>query len=229
MYILYLLLVVVLVFVIHSILPTYYNKIFNRSVVKSTGQDNKIMLTFDDGPDERYIHDLLDLLDENGVKATFFMVAENAHKNREIVDKIMAAGHRVGLHSWQHKNAMLYSYSYTRQDFENSARIMRDLGVEELLYRPPWGHTNIFSNHFVRKYGMKMIYWDVMAEDWEAKASPESIRQKLLDRTSPTSIICLHDAGENSGGAKGAPKNTIEGLRLAIPELKDKGYDFILP
>lgn len=171
----------------------------------------------------------MDLLDENGVKATFFMVAENAHKNREIVDKIMAAGHRVGLHSWQHKNAMLYSYSYTRQDFENSARIMRDLGVEELLYRPPWGHTNIFSNHFVRKYGMKMIYWDVMAEDWEAKASPESIRQKLLDRTSPTSIICLHDAGENSGGAKGAPKNTIEGLRLAIPELKDKGYDFILP
>lgn len=229
MYILYLLLVVVLVFVIHSILPTYYNKIFNRSVVKSTGQDNKIMLTFDDGPDERYIHDLLDLLDENGVKATFFMVAENAHKNREIVDKIMAVGHRVGLHSWQHKNAMLYSYSYTRQDFENSARIMRDLGVEELLYRPPWGHTNIFSNHFVRKYGMKMIYWDVMAEDWEAKASPESIRQKLLDRTGPTSIICLHDAGENSGGAKGAPKNTIEGLRLAIPELKDKGYDFILP
>ena len=229
MYILYLFLIVVLVFVVHSILPTYYNKIFNKEVVRTTGQNNKIMLTFDDGPDDRYIHDLLEVLDQNQVKATFFMVAENAQKNRQIVDKILGGGHKVGLHSWQHKNAMLYSYSYTKRDFENSFRIMKGLGLEEMLYRPPWGHTNIFSNHFVKRYGMKMIYWDVMAEDWEAQASSESIRKKLLDRTSPTSIICLHDAGENSGGAAGAPKNTIEGLKLAIPELKAKGYEFILP
>jgi polysaccharide deacetylase len=187
------------------------------------------MLTFDDGPDDRYIHELLEVLDQNQVKASFFMVAENAQKNKMVVEKILGAGHRVGLHSWQHKNAMLYSYPYTKKDFENSYRIIKDLGLDQMLYRPPWGHTNIFSNHFVKKYGMKMIYWDVMAEDWEAQASPESIRKKLLDRTGPTSIICLHDAGENSGGAVGAPKNTIEALRLAIPELKAKGYEFILP
>ena len=73
---------VVLVFVVHSILPTYYNKIFNKEVVRTTGQNNKIMLTFDDGPDDRYIHDLLEVLGQNQVKATFFMVAENAQKNR---------------------------------------------------------------------------------------------------------------------------------------------------
>lgn len=76
MYFLYLILLVALVFVVHSILPTYYNKIFNKDIVRTTGQANKIMLTFDDGPDDRYIHELLEVLDQNQVKASFFMVAE---------------------------------------------------------------------------------------------------------------------------------------------------------
>lgn len=229
MYIFYLLLTLLIVFVVHSILPTYYNKLFNKNIIRSTSQENEIMLTFDDGPDDRYIHELLEVLNTNDVRATFFMVAENIKKNRKIVAKILSEGHKIGLHSWQHKNAMLYSYLYTKRDFENSLRIIEPLGLNEVLYRPPWGHINIFSNYFVKKYGMKMIYWDVMAEDWEAKASPESIRRKLLDRTGPTSIICLHDAGENSGGAKGAPQKTIEALKIAIPELKAKGYNFVLP
>ena len=78
MHFLYLILLVALVFVVHSVLPTYYNKIFNKDIVRTTGQANKIMLTFDDGPDDRYIHELLEVLDQNQVKASFFMVAENA-------------------------------------------------------------------------------------------------------------------------------------------------------
>ena len=76
---------------------------------------------------------------------------------------------------------------------------------------------------------MKLIYWDVMAEDWSSKSTPEMIYEKLMLRTSSNSIICLHDAGENSGGAKDAPLNTIEALKKAIPSLKEKGYKFVLP
>ena len=218
----------VLIFLIHSIIPTYYNKWFNRDVKKNTDKDNEIMLTFDDGPDKRYIYELLDVLDENKVKAVFFMVAQNAEKNPDVVNEIKSRGHKIGLHSWQHKNAMLYSYLYTKKDFENSLRIMNKLGIDTKLYRPPWGHTNIFSNYFVKKYKMKYVFWDVMAEDWEASATKDSIQNKLLERTTERSIICLHDAGENSGGAKGAPLNTIEGLKIAIPKLKEKGYKFIV-
>ena len=70
---------------------------------------------------------------------------------------------------------------------------------------------------------MKMIYLDVMAEDWEAQASPESIRKKLLDSTGPTSIICLHDAGENSGGAVGAPKKYNRGFKASYTRIKGQG------
>lgn len=217
---------VLIIFVIHSIVPTYYNKLFNKNVLKKTKENNTIMLTFDDGPDSRYICNLVDVLEENDVKAIFFMVAENAKKNPEIVNMLLKKGHKIGIHSWQHKNAMLYTLNYSIKDFKNSINIMKDLGVDTLLYRPPWGHTNIFSNYFVKKYKMKMIYWNVMAEDWEEKAIPKTIVDKLLKRTEENSIICLHDAGENSGGAIGAPLKTIEALKIAIPKLKAKGYKF---
>jgi len=213
-------------FVIHSIIPTYYNKWLNRSVVKSIDGKKRIMLTFDDGPDPRYIYSLIDILDRHGVKAIFFMVGQNAEKNPDIVRDILKRGHRIGIHSWQHKNAMLYSYPYTKKDFENSHRIMVDLNIDTRLYRPPWGHINIFSNFFAKKYGMKIVYWNVMAEDWEAKATVETIYSKIMDRVKDGSIICLHDAGENSGGAPQAPIKMISGLDRAIGDLIKDGYRF---
>lgn len=222
-------LIIALAFVIHSIAPTYYNRYISKIAVRKTKKDNEIMLTFDDGPDERYIRNLLKVLDENDVKATFFMVAQNAKKYPNLIKQMMENGHKIGFHSWQHKNAMLYSYSYTKKDFENSVKIMTSLGVEELLYRPPWGHTNIFSMFFIRKYKMKLIYWDVMAEDWSEKSTVDEIVEKLMNRTGKNSIICLHDAGENSGGAIDAPLKTIDALKKAIPMLKEKGYRFTLP
>lgn len=213
-------------FVINSIIPTYYNKLLNKKVLKKTNKENEIMLTFDDGPDSRYIYKLLDVLDENDVKATFFVVAKNAQKNKEAIDEMIKRGHDIGMHSYEHKNGMLYSYFYTKKDIKNSVEIMKKLGCKTDLYRPPWGHTNIFTNYFVKKYNLKMIYWDVMAEDWEKESTPELIAKRLLERTTNKSIICLHDAGENSGGAIGAPENTIEGLKIAIPKLKKKGYKF---
>lgn len=224
----YILVGIVIVFVIHSIIPTYYNKIFNKKIIRKSKYNDRAVLTFDDGPDERYIYKLCDVLAENDVKAIFFMVAESAKKNKSVIRYLLENGHKIGVHSWQHKNAMLYSYLYTKRDFENSLMIMRSLGVKELFYRPPWGHTNIFSNYFIKKYELKTVLWDVMAEDWKASSTPKEISDKLVKRTKKNSIICLHDAGENSGGAVDAPLNTIEGLRIALPILKKKGIKFTI-
>ncbi len=74
-----------------------------------------------------------------------------------------------------------------------------------------------------------MILWDVMAEDWSKYATVDSISSKLILRTDRNSIICLHDAGENSGGAFDAPLKTIEALSTVLPKLKLVGYKFITP
>ncbi|MBC2575442.1 polysaccharide deacetylase family protein [Peptostreptococcus canis] len=225
----YIILILIIIFFIHSVIPTYYNKYFNTSCIRKTDKENEVMLTFDDGPDSRYIYRLLELLDDFDIKAIFFVVGKNAEKNRGIITDIIKNGHKIGFHSWEHKNAMLYSYNYTKKDFKNTERVRNKLNINKFYYRPPWGHTNIFSMFFARKYKAEVIYWDVMAEDWKIESNAKTICDKLLRRTKNKSIICLHDAGENSGGDKGATENTIEGLRLAIPKLKEKGYRFILP
>ncbi len=220
---------IIFLFLIHSVIPTIYNKYINSNIVKHTNKYNEIMLTFDDGPDERYTNKLLDILKENDVKATFFVVAENAKKNPHIIHRIHDEGHTIALHSLSHRNALFYSYGYTKKDFEKSIEIMKNFNYHINYYRPPWGHSNIFTNFFVKKYNLKMILWDVMAEDWSKYATVTSISSKLLLRTDENSIICLHDAGENSGGALDAPLKTAEALSTVLGKLKQEGYKFITP
>lgn len=229
MYVVGLIIAVALIFLIHSIIPTYYNKLLNKNVLKNMTGKNEIALTFDDGPDRRYTEKLLDVLKENDIKAMFFVVAKNAEKEPEIIKRMLRENHVVGLHSLEHKNAWLYSYNYVKKDFIESKNIMKNLGVDVNYYRPPWGHTNIFSTQFVKKYNLKMTLWDVMAEDWSKDSTVDIIVNKLMNRTKENSIICLHDAGENSGGAVGAPERTIEALKIAIPKLKASGFKFVIP
>jgi peptidoglycan/xylan/chitin deacetylase (PgdA/CDA1 family) len=221
--------IILIIFLLHSVLPTYYNKHYNNNIVKNTKGKKKIMLTFDDGPDPRYTSDLLDLLNEQNVRATFFVVANNAKSNPDIIKRMLNEGHEIAIHSLEHKNAWLYSYSYTKKDFYKSLDIMKKLGANVKYYRPPWGHTNIFSMSFADKHNLKVILWDVMAEDWEKDATVEVIVERLKKRIKGNSIICLHDAGENSGGAEGAPRRMIEALKIALPELKASGFRFVTP
>jgi peptidoglycan/xylan/chitin deacetylase (PgdA/CDA1 family) len=72
-----------------------------------------------------------------------------------------------------------------------------------------------------------MILWDVMAEDWKAGNTPEIIAGKIEKRIFDGAVICLHDGCEKYGGAKGAPNQTIEALKLVLPKLKREGYQFI--
>ena len=112
MYVVGLIIVVALIFLVHSIIPTYYNKLLNKEVLKNMAGENEIALTFDDGPDKRYTEKLLDVLKENDIQAMFFVVAKNAEKEPEIIKRMLRENHIVGLHSLEHRNAWLYSYSY---------------------------------------------------------------------------------------------------------------------
>ncbi|WP_252198079.1 polysaccharide deacetylase family protein [Clostridium sp. MCC353] len=217
------------VFALHSLIPAVYNKRWNPYVMKKTGILGTVMLTFDDGPDSRYTGLILDYLKEQDVKAVFFTVAREAVKNRDIIERMIGEGHVVGFHSVDHQNAMLRSWFYTRRDLKEGHRFMTEYGIGQIFYRPPWGLTNLFSWYYVKKYGMKMVLWDVMAEDWEKRATADSIYRKCMERVKDQSVICLHDGGENSGGAAGAPLKTLEALKRIIPELKEEGYRFVLP
>lgn len=182
----------------------------------------RLYLTFDDGPSREYTGRLLGLLSHYQIKASFFVVAEFAEENPDLIVRMKEEGHLVGIHSVQHKNALFRSRGFIRNDLIKSIEIMEKMGCKVHYYRPPWGHLNLWTLFFVRRLDLRLILWDVMAEDWSAKETVRSIREKLLRRVFPGAVICLHDGR----GAAGAPGRTLEALKESIPVLLEQGYVF---
>jgi peptidoglycan/xylan/chitin deacetylase (PgdA/CDA1 family) len=187
----------------------------------------RLALTFDDGPNPYYTPKVLDLLKDTDTKATFFVVAKNAAEQPKLIERMKKEGHGIALHSLEHRHAFLCSYRYMEKDFKKSMELLKDLQCDIRYYRPPWGVRNLFTGKFVKKYMLHMVLWDVMAGDWKAGNTPDRIARELLDKVFDGAVICLHDGGENYGGAKGAPFHTIAALKKVIPELKKAGYEFV--
>lgn len=212
-------LILVIIFLLYAFIPSYLNK--QRFFNKKKDKEKVIYLTFDDGPSQ-YTEELLELLNKYDVKATFFCVAKFAEERRKVVEELKQQGHLIALHSLKHKNAMLQGIIETNLDIGQSLKIMKDLDVEIKYYRPPWGDSNLCLLKNLKKRNIKMILWNVMAEDWEANTTEEIIANKLLERVKAGDIICLHDGR----GKNNAPLKTIQALRVVIPELLEKGYKF---
>ncbi|MBR6308776.1 MAG: polysaccharide deacetylase family protein [Lachnospiraceae bacterium] len=182
----------------------------------------KLFLTFDDGPSAEYTLELLNLLDEAGIKATFFVVGEFAKAHPEIIEEEIKRGHQVCLHANRHISSWLMTRKTYTEDMDTALETLEGMGIRPHYYRPPWGMTRRFSRYEASKRHMHLIKWDVMAEDWRAHTTPSEICRKILDRSFPGAVICLHDGR----GRNNAPSRTIEALRTAIPKLKERGYTF---
>lgn len=187
----------------------------------------RLILTFDDGPNAAYTGKLLDLLRDSNVKATFFVVAKNAARLPELIQRMKKEGHGIALHSLEHRHALVCSYSYMKYDFAKSIELLQNLNCRMIYYRPPWGVRNLFTKSFVKKHKLHMVLWDIMVGDWRSKHTPKMLEDRIVKRVFDGAVICLHDGGENYGGDKGAPFNTIEALKNVIPKLKEDGYEFV--
>ncbi len=215
-------LIIILLF-IYSILPTCYYRIVNKKAIGKAHDENSILLTFDDGPSEDYTNKLLDLLKKYHVKATFFVIAKEAAKHPKIIERILKEGHSLGLHSLEHKNALVKGYLYTKHDFEESIWIIKSFGFNVNYYRPPWGQVNLFTLYYIKKYNLQLVLWNIMVGDWSRYTSISDIKKRLLSRVKAGSNICLHDGR----GSEGAPFRTISALETVIPKLLDRELKFV--
>jgi peptidoglycan/xylan/chitin deacetylase (PgdA/CDA1 family) len=227
--IIYILSLIILLFTVYCLLPTYYYKLTAGRAVPGLRTDSNIILSFDDGPDPLYTLRLLEILRLNEIRAVFFVVAEKAARYPDIIGKIKAEGHIIGLHSLEHGNAFFKSPSYQKKDFKQSLEIFEGLGLKPRLYRPPWGHLNISSLILAKKHGLNILLWTVMVQDWEKASTPQRLEQRLLKRTKSGSIICLHDSGCGKAAFSGAPERLLDALAVCLPLLRKKGCSFILP
>jgi len=193
--------------------PEIIKKYYARLIWDIPNQENKIFLTFDDGPTPAITEWVLDVLKENNIKATFFCLGKNVAANPTIYQRIINEGHTVGNHSNTHVNGWYAANDYYLNDINDCQKI-----VNAELFRPPYGRIKKSQiKELVQHY--KIIMWDVLSGDFDVKTSPEKCLNNVSKNTKSGSIIVFHDSEK-------ASKNLKYALPKAIEHLKDKGFVF---
>ncbi len=212
------------VIVLYMIVPFALTRILGWGVHSEVGAEKEIAFTFDDGPDPCYTPELLDLLKELGMKATFFVLGKKAQQYPELIERMHREGHQIGIHNYTHTpNWIQFPWTNRRKQVDRTADIVeRITGERPIFYRPPWGLLNL-GDFFLLRESYRIVLWSVMVGDWKASLSAEQLKDALIKKIKPGSIIVLHDSGDTPWADEEAPLNMITGLEEVLKEMDKKG------
>lgn len=217
--------VVLLLLILYSGVPVLLTRVFHAWSHRRTAQVGQVALTFDDGPHPTYTPQLLDALRVHDVKATFFVIVDQARLYPDIVQRMVAEGHDVQVHGYQHWFVTLLDpWTTVRQCVRSRRDLERQFGVQSSVYRPPWGACNAFALYLMRKHHMKMCLWNVMVGDWRVTPAEEIVR-RIEKKFTRDAIIVLHDNG-NFGAQREAPERVIEAIPGIVQLVKSRGCEF---
>jgi len=219
------LVLVIIVLVYGYAMPT--SPVFGKVYYRGDHHTKIVALTFDDGPNEPYTSEILDILDEYNVKATFFCVGKNVELYPDTAKRIVAEGHVLGNHSDTH-DANHALTEFGARDLVAAEKAITDIvGVEPHLYRPPHGKKSPWELEEVRRQGMIEVTWSVSTGELNTH-SYEKVADRIVDETHKGEIILLHDGYGTSHNCQQADKSlTVEALPLIIQKLQGKGYTFV--
>ncbi|MFA5536841.1 MAG: polysaccharide deacetylase family protein [Bacillota bacterium] len=192
-------------------------------------EEGKIVyLTFDDGPDPDNTPAVLEILEDYGIKATFFVLGVNAEKHPELIQQIYQGGHVVGNHTWNHVEKDTYG---SDESFWDSVKKTEDLvydivGERIKLIREPYGRflTNTKKQKMIREEGYGLLHWNVDSYDSrspipDAETIFENVkRQAAKERLWPSMVVLIHDGGNHG--------TSVEALPKIIEYLLDQGFVF---
>ncbi|MGI8558009.1 MAG: polysaccharide deacetylase family protein [Solirubrobacteraceae bacterium] len=171
-----------------------------------------MILTFDDGPSAAGTPALLDLLARHGLRATFFVLGSAAAQHPAIVRRIVADGHAVGNHSWDHPMLPALPEAVRRRQLARTSALIEQItGSAPDLFRPPYGASSAALEQQAAELGLSTQLWDVDTEDW-SEPGAEAICAALLSARAED-VVLMHD-GRRAG------RQTIEGLGLALSALR---------
>ncbi|MEU7975733.1 polysaccharide deacetylase family protein [Micromonospora sp. NPDC049089] len=174
----------------------------------------RLALTFDDGPDPRYTPQVLALLREYDVRATFCVVGENAQNHPDLIQSIVDDGHTLCNHSWHHDVGLgTRSADAIRSDLLRTNAAIRAAvpNAPIVWYRQPGGAWTYPVVSVARQLGMTPLHWSVDPSDWELPGATK-ITATVLSQAAPGSVVLLHDAGGDRQG-------TMDALRRILPDL----------
>lgn len=174
-----------------------------------------IALTFDDGPHKTLTPKLLDLLAAHHMKATFFVVGQNAADHPDILRRASREGHEIGNHTWSHPNLGKMSDEAVRRELQKTDdAIFAAIGKHPTLMRPPYGSITAHEKRWIHDdFGYRIIIWDVDPLDWK-RPGPSVVCNRIMKETRSGSIVLAHDIHPP----------TLEAMPATFDQLDRKGF-----
>ncbi len=179
----------------------------------------KIALTFDDGPHPTYTREILDILREYNIRATFFVIGENVEKYPELVEQELAEGHEIGNHTYSHCHLSEVTPEHIIREIEAcEAAVYQICEYRTKLFRPPEGVLPEAIHDYTARSDYTVVLWSIDTYDW-AHNPIDEIMKNVHQNADPGDIILMHDSVHDS--------LTPDALRRVIPYLLGEGYSFV--
>ncbi len=212
------------------------NQLFGKTVVRGAPTQREVALTFDDGPNPPYTDRILDVLRDERVPATFFVVGRAAAAYPATIRRIVREGHTLGNHTWDHPHLIVQTRAAMRIELERTdATIAAITGRHTTLMRPPFGARDFAVMAEAHKLGYRVVMWSVpLPHDWE-QPGDATIARRVTEKVADGSIIVLHDGNrgrlcsrERHAGPHDCDRSQdVAATREIIETLRGRDFQFV--
>ncbi len=207
-------------------MPRFIQRLYPERIWAFSRKDNTVYLTFDDGPIPNVTPWVLEELKKHNAKATFFCIGNNIQKHPEVYKRVIAEGHSVGNHTFNHLNGWKTELSVY---IENTEKAKKQLEIDKswkldaerssskLLFRPPYGRITSEQAKMLQKKGYKIVMWDIVSYDFDTTISAEKCLENVIKNIKPGSVVVFHDSVK-------AEKNLSYVLPKVLEHISEKGW-----
>lgn len=214
---------ILLIFYYKNLSINAFSNNYGRVINHGPKEEKAIALTFDDGPHPTYTNQILDILKEYDVKATFFVLGKFAEAYPDIIIRQWQEGHEIGNHTYSHVDAKRVSKKVLYDEYKKTQEIIENLiNHQPRLFRPPYGSFDSQALDIMEMHDSIIVLWSAHqdSKDW-SNPDVEEIVNTTLSNIRNGDIILFHDYVYYD------ESSTVEALKQIIPELKSRGYRFV--
>ena len=204
------------------------SQVLGPALVRGSSEGRRVALTFDDGPAEPFTGQILDILRDHQVPATFFCCGKNVERFPDLVRRMEAEGHTVGNHTYSHPLFYLKRRSTIESELDRTqGAIQKTVGNPPRLFRPPYGVRWFGLFPALGERGLTDVQWSDTGYDWIRRYSPPDIARKALARLAPGAVILLHDGREPRAPEEVDASATVAALPAIIQGGRASGFSFV--
>lgn len=215
-----------LVYVVADGMARPSSSLFYPTITHGPRIGKRVALSFDDGPDPVVTPQVLDVLAQHGVRATFFVIGKSLTEQTQLARRMLAEGHVIANHSWRHsrwQNFRLFSWHLREIGQCDRAIAALDGGQQARLYRPPVGLKQPELARAVWVHGLTLVAWSLHSHDTRLK-DPQRIARRVLGKIRGGDIVLLHDGHDLAGRQR---PQCVAALRLILDGLHARGFECV--